>query len=118
MAGSSALFLIYSQSTQKRTTDMRMHIAIPIAALAALPILASASFAQRTDPDPNVRLEMSRDNYRFKQQGAGNTPRLFAGSGITQGDDVFDCTGKYLGSDPDPAVRVRILNTNAPDACK
>ena len=94
-----------------------MHKAFPIA-LAALPILASASLAQRTDPDPNVRLEMSRDNYRYKKQGAENTPRLFAGPGITQGDDVFDCTGKYLGSDPDPAVRVRMLNTNAGDACK
>ena len=105
-------------AVQKRTTDMKMHKAIPIAAIAALPVLHSASLAQRTDPDPNVRLEMSRDNYRYKTQGVGSTPRLFAGPGITQGDDVFDCTGKYLGSDSDPAVRVRMLNTNAGDACK
>jgi len=98
-----------------------MYRTIPIAAAAAALILGSFSSAnaqQRRDPDPNVRLEMSRDNYRFKKQSGDKTPRLFAGQGITQGEDVFDCTGQYIGSDPDPVVRARILTTNAGDACK
>jgi hypothetical protein len=107
---------------------MRMNTISSIAAMAGLLLLASPGLAQvsdsgtriaqRTDPDSNVRLEMNRDNYRLKKAGEGNTPRLFAGPGISQGNDVFDCTGKYLGSDPDPTVRVRMLSANAGDACK
>jgi hypothetical protein len=111
---------------------MSMSKTLSIAAAAALSFLASPGVAQmlegagmqfaqrelRRDPDPNVQLEMRRDNYRFKKAGEDKTPRLFAGSGITQGNDVFDCTGKYVGSDPDPVVRARMLDTNAGDACK
>jgi len=38
-----------------------------------------------------------------------NAPRLFSGQGVIQGNAVYDCTGKYLGSDPDPNVRAQIL---------
>jgi hypothetical protein len=112
-----------------------MSKAIPVIAVTVFPLLASPSvaqmqadfqrgvdahgqFAQRTDPDPNVRLEMSRDNYRFKKKSGERTPRLFAGEGITQGNDVFDCMGQYVGSDPDPTVRARMLQANAGDSCK
>ena len=100
---------------------MRMYRTIPIAAVAALLLFdsfGSGAKAQRTDPDPNVRLEMRRDNYRFKKQNGEKIPRLFAGQGITQGNDVFDCTGQYIGSDPDPTVRARMLAANAGDTCK
>jgi len=103
---------------------MKIYRTITISAVAALPLLGSlatsayAQREQRMDPDPNVRLEMSRDQYRFKKQAGEKTPRLFAGQGITQGNDVFDCTGQYVGSDPDPVVRARILEANTSDACK
>jgi hypothetical protein len=114
---------------------MKLNRMVPIVALAALPLIATSGvaqtqgdvqgsvdaytqLAQRADPDPNVRLEMSRDNYRFKKKGDASTPRLFAGTGITQGNDVFDCMGQYVGSDPDPTVRARLLQANAGDACK
>jgi hypothetical protein len=35
--------------------------------------------------------------------------RLFTGPGIIKGNDVYDCTGKYLGSDPDPNIRRQLL---------
>lgn len=35
--------------------------------------------------------------------------RLFTGEGIIKGNDVYDCTGKYLGSDPDPNIRHQLL---------
>ena len=43
--------------------------------------------------------------------GAGQQQmhRLFVGPGVTMGNDVYDCTGKYLGSDPDAKVRHQIL---------
>ena len=44
-------------------------------------------------------------------------PRLFAGPGITDGNAVYDCTGKYLGSDPDPHVRSQMLRDDTSEAC-
>jgi hypothetical protein len=43
------------------------------------------------------------------QASEKNAPRLFSGQGVIQGNAVYDCTGKYLGSDPDPNVRAQIL---------
>ena len=28
--------------------------------------------------------------------------------GFTKGNDVYDCTGKYLGTDPDPQIRLQL----------
>ena len=42
------------------------------------------------------------------QQGQ-QLPRLFVGPGIVQGNAVYDCTGKYLGSDPDVNIRQQML---------
>ena len=44
-------------------------------------------------------------------------PRLFAGPGITDGNAVYDCTGKYIGSDPDPNVRAQMLKDDTSQAC-
>lgn len=42
-------------------------------------------------------------------QAQAQAPRLFEGLGVIQGNDVYDCDGKYLGSDPDPNVRQQML---------
>lgn len=39
-------------------------------------------------------------------------PRLSVGPGLIRGNDVYDCTGKYLGSDPN--VRHQILREGDP----
>ena len=41
-------------------------------------------------------------------------PRLFVGPGIIQGNAVYDCTGKYLGSDPDANIRNQLLRQGDP----
>lgn len=52
------------------------------------------------------------------QASEQNAPPLFAGEGVIQGNNVYDCEGKYLGSDPDPNVRLQMLRTGSPAACK
>jgi hypothetical protein len=42
-------------------------------------------------------------------QDKKEAPRLFTGQGITQGNAVYDCTGKYLGADPDAGIRAQLL---------
>ena len=50
-------------------------------------------------------------------QAAQPAPRLFVGPGITTGNAVYDCTGKYLGADPDPKIRLELLREGDP-TCK
>jgi hypothetical protein len=44
-------------------------------------------------------------------------PRLFVGPGLVRGNDVYDCTGKYLGSDPDPHVQQQLMKEGDKDVC-
>ena len=46
-------------------------------------------------------------------QDKKETPRLFSGQGIMQGNNVYDCTGKWLGADPDVNIRAQILKEGA-----
>ena len=48
------------------------------------------------------------------QQGQ-QLPRLFVGPGIVKGNAVYDCTGKYMGSDPDPKIQQQLLRRSASD---
>jgi hypothetical protein len=52
-----------------------------------------------------------------KEKMKKSPPRLFAGQGIVKGNAVYDCTGQYLGSDPDAKVRLQLLKEGA-DVCK
>ncbi len=45
------------------------------------------------------------------------TPRLFSGQGVIRGNDVYDCTGKWLGKDPDANIRAQIQREGDP-SCK
>lgn len=47
-------------------------------------------------------------------QQSQQLPHLFVGPGIVQGNAVYDCTGKYLGSDPDPNIRHQLLRGGDP----
>lgn len=47
-----------------------------------------------------------------------NAPRLFTGQGITDGNAVYDCTGKYMGTDPDPHIRAQLLKEGENEACE
>jgi hypothetical protein len=42
-------------------------------------------------------------------QDKKEAPRLFSGQGVIQGNNVYDCTGKWLGADPDQNIRAQIL---------
>ena len=48
------------------------------------------------------------------QKQSQQLPRLFVGPGIIQGNAVYDCTGKYLGADPDPNIRHQLLREGDP----
>lgn len=50
-------------------------------------------------------------------QGKKESPRLFSGQGVMQGNAVYDCTGKYLGTDPDLNIRAQLLREGDP-SCK
>lgn len=73
-----------------------------IISAAAVALFVSPVMAQKT----------AQTTGQSAQQGQ-QLPRLFVGSGIAQGNAVYNCTGKYLGSDPDPNVRARILTHGA-----
>lgn len=46
-------------------------------------------------------------------------PRLFVGPGLIHGNSVYDCTGKYLGTDPDPRIQQQLLKQGGQDeACQ
>jgi len=65
---------------------------------AALALLMTPVLAQNKD--------MQTSGQAAQQQ---QLSRLFAGPGIIQGNAVYDCTGKYLGTDPDANVRHQLL---------
>lgn len=62
--------------------------------------------------------------YKGESQGNGmkaqakeqDAPRLFTGQGIVNGNAVYDCTGKYMGSDPDPNIRAQLLREGGQNA--
>jgi hypothetical protein len=78
-----------------------------IIVVAGLALLASPAFAQTAKTKSGTSATTGQAQ-----------PRLFTGQGIVKGNDVYDCTGKYIGSDPDPNVRAQLLRSGSTkDAC-
>jgi hypothetical protein len=77
-------------------------IAAAASVLLAFPVLAQTQVAQ---------------NQKAQAQQQKKLPRLFVGQGIIEGHNVYDCTGKYLGTDPDPNVRANMLK-EGDESCK
>ena len=81
-----------------------------IIAMAGVALLAAPAFAQTAQSKSGTSATTG--------SGSGQTmPRLFVGQGITSGNAVYDCTGKYLGSDPDPNIRTQLLRQADPASC-
>jgi len=76
---------------------MQKKIVIAAAALALLTVPVAAQQSKNAKQATNP------------QQQQQKAPRLFQGQGIQSGNAVYDCTGHYLGSDPDPQVRLQLL---------
>lgn len=76
---------------------------------ASIALFMGPAFAQNSPQQNGMKA-------RAEQQQQQQAPRLFEGPGIMAGNAVYDCTGKYLGSDPDPHVRLRMLKEGT-DAC-
>jgi hypothetical protein len=76
-------------------------------AVASLALFATPALAQ---------MQLAQNSTKSQASKKKTPPRLFVGQGITEGNNVYDCTGKYLGSDPDPAVRAQILKSEG-DEC-
>ena len=69
-------------------------------------IISAAALALFVSP---VMAQNKAQTTGQSMQQSQQLPRLFVGPGITQGNAVYDCTGKYLGSDPDPNIRSQLL---------
>lgn len=83
----------------------KMLIAAAAFALLVSPVLAQNQGSQGTMP---------------QAQKPAAAPRATTGSGpsVRGPNDVYDCTGKYLGTDPDANVRAQILREGeATKAC-
>ena len=63
---------------------------------------------------PVVAQQKAQTTGQSMQKQSQQLPRLFVGPGITKGNDVYDCTGKYLGSDPDANIRHQLLREGDP----
>jgi hypothetical protein len=72
-----------------------------VIALAAFALLASPVLAQT---------QSQEQGQAQKPAAAQRAPATTgAGPSVRGANDVFDCTGKYLGSDPDKNIRAQIL---------
>lgn len=80
-----------------------------IVAAAAVALLASPVLAQTGGQGSKAQ--------KRETTGAKTAPRLFVGPGVTSGNAVYDCTGKYLGTDPDPNIRSQLLKSGGDDSC-
>jgi hypothetical protein len=76
-----------------------------IISAAALALLVSPAMAQN-----QKKAQTTGQSMQQSQQ----LPRLFVGPGIIQGNAVYDCTGKYLGADPDVNIRHQLLREGDP----
>lgn len=65
-----------------------------------------------------TQIAQKQQNGMKTQTQQQNPPRLFVGEGITDGNAVYDCTGKYMGSDPDPHIRAQLLKEGQNEACE
>lgn len=84
-------------------------------AAATVALLAAPALAQKNlnaGPPPQQPGQMGTTGQ------ATHPPRLFTGKGITEGNAVYDCTGKYLGSDPDPSIRSQLLKSQGDASCQ
>ena len=54
---------------------------------------------------PVVAQQKAQTTGQSMEKQSQQLPRLFVGPGIIQGNAVYDCTGKYLGADPDPNIQ-------------
>ena len=77
-------------------------------------ILSAAALALFVSPV--MAQKKAQTTGQSAQQGQ-QLPHLFVGPGITQGNAVYDCTGKYLGWDPDPNIRAQMLR-QGDESCK
>ena len=81
-----------------------------IAALALATLVASPALAQ----DPQVRAPKARHTQHatpagsFSQQGRTEARSVHSGNPAY---DVYDLAGNYVGSDPDPLVRMELLRS-------
>ena len=66
---------------------------------------------------PVVAQQKAQTTGQSMQKQSQQLPRLFVGPGIIQGNAVYDCTGKYLGADPDANIRQQLLR-EGDEACK
>ena len=74
-------------------------------------IISAAALALFVSP---VMAQQKAQTTGQSMQQSQQLPRLFVGPGITKGNDVYDCTGKYLGSDPDANIRHQLLREGDP----
>lgn len=77
-------------------------------------IISAAALALFVSP---VMAQQKAQTTGQSMQKSQQLPHLFVGPGITQGNAVYDCTGKYLGSDPDPNIRAQLLR-EGDESCK
>ena len=77
-------------------------------------IILAAALALFVSP---VIAQQKAETTGQSMQKSQQLPRLFVGPGVTQGNAVYDCTGKYLGSDPDPNIRAQMLR-EGDESCK
>lgn len=73
----------------------------------ALALLTLPAFAQVTGPS-NAPAQRDSGTAATSGSGAQVAPRGTQSPGFLKGNDVYDCTGKYLGSDPDPKIRQQL----------
>lgn len=73
-------------------------------------LISAAAFALLVTP----ALAQQQKSQTSGQGQSQQLPRLFTGPGVIQGNNVYDCTGKYLGADPDAAVRHQMLREGDP----
>lgn len=81
-------------------------------AAAALAMIVSPAFAQNQNQGNQQQRAQTQ-----QRSTTGAAPRLFVGPGVISGNKVFDCTGKYLGEDPDPNVRSTLLRQGEQGGC-
>ena len=74
---------------------------------AVLALLSMPAFAQVTGPS-NAPAQRNSGTAATSGSGVQVSPPASKTPGFTKGNDVYDCTGKYLGTDPDPQIRLQL----------
>jgi hypothetical protein len=81
-----------------------------LATAALVTLIASPSFAQTTPRHTNARV-----NNQAVQTSPYNRTENGQRHSTNPANDVYDTAGRYLGSDPDPRVRMDLRNDSAAD---